>query len=70
MAKEQVLRDRFGSRVGVMIDTGNEVVGRDKFGSRVGHYDKGTGTTRDRVGTKLTEGNVLAALIMEGQKPK
>ncbi len=53
-----------------MIDTGNEIVGRDKFGSRIGHFDKSSGTTRNKVGTKLAEGNILAALIMEGQKPK
>lgn len=67
--KEQVLRSRFGNRIGVMIDTGNEIVGRDKFGSRIGHFDKRSGTTRNKMGTKLVEGNVLTALIMESQKP-
>jgi hypothetical protein len=70
MPKEQVIRDRVGTRIGVMIDTGNEIVGRDKFGSRIGHFDKTTGSTRDRFGTKLAEGNILAALIKGGQKPK
>ena len=70
MPKEQVIRDRVGTRIGVMIDTGNEIVGRDKLGSRIGHFDKTTGTTRNKVGTKLAEGNILAALIMGSQKPK
>lgn len=70
MPTERVVRDKFGTRIGVMIDTGNEIVGRDKFGSRIGHFDKSSGTTRNKVGTKLAEGNILAALIMEGQKPK
>lgn len=46
-----------------MIDTGNEIVGRDKYGNRVGHFDKRTGTTRDKWGTKTTEGDTLSALV-------
>jgi len=65
----QVVRSRVGNRIGVMIDTGNEIVGRDKYGTRVAHYDKGTGTTRNIFGTELAEGNTLAALIMESRKP-
>lgn len=69
MPKEQVIRSRVGTRLGVMIDTGNEIVGRDRYGSRVGHFDKTTGTTRNKFGAKLDEGNTLAALIVGSQKP-
>jgi len=69
MPNERVLRDKVGTRLGVMIDTGNEVVARDRYGNRVGHFDKTTGTTRNKFGTKLTEGNILAALIVGDQKP-
>lgn len=43
-----------------------EQIIRDRFG----HYAKNTGTTRDRSGNKIAEGNILAMLIMAGHKPR
>jgi hypothetical protein len=37
-------------------------------GTRLGHFDKATGTTRDRWGNKLAEGNTVASLIVEDRK--
>jgi hypothetical protein len=44
------------------------IVARNNVSNRIGHYDKGTGTTRDKFGNRLTHGNILASLIMDGRK--
>lgn len=64
----EIIRDRIGNRIGFMVDAGNSIVARNNIGNRVGHYDKGTGTTRDKFGNRLAHGNILASLIMGGRK--
>lgn len=59
-----------GNRIGFMVDAGNSIVARNNVGNRIGHYDKGTSTTRDGMGNKIAQGNILASLIMEDRKHK
>lgn len=68
MPKEQIIRDRVGTRIGTLIDDGREVVARSRVGSRLGHYDKRTNSTRDRLGNKIGEGNTTASLIVDDWK--
>ena len=64
----EIIRDRIGNRVGFTVDAGNSIVARNNVGNRIGHYDKGTGTTRDIFGNRLAQGNILASLIMDARK--
>lgn len=70
MPTEKVIRDRVGTRLGTMIDTGNEIVARNRVGTRLGHYDKRTNSTRDRHGNKIGEGNTTASLVMDDWKQR
>lgn len=70
MPKEQIIRDRVGTRIGVVIDAGNEIVARDKYGTRIGHFDKRTNSTRNRHGNKIGEGNTTASLIVDDWKQR
>ncbi len=68
MPSEKVIRDRIGNRIGVMVDAGNAIVARNNLGNRIGHFDKGTGTTRDKFGNRLAHGNILPSLIIEDRR--
>lgn len=70
MPKEQIIRDRVGTRIGTLIDDGREVVARSRVGSRLGHYDRRTNSTRDRHGNKIGEGNTTASLIVDDWKQR
>lgn len=65
MPKEQIIRDRVGTRIGTLIDDGREVVARSRVGTRLGHYDRTTNSTRDRHGNRIGEGNTTASLIVD-----
>lgn len=68
MAKETVIRDRIGTRLGSIIDDGREMVARNRVGTRLGHYDRGTNSTRDRLGNKIAEGNIVTSLVVDDRK--
>jgi hypothetical protein len=68
MELEQVIRDRNSNRVGCIVDNGHQLVARDRFSNVVGYYHKQSDTTRDRSSNRLCQGNVLAALILKGQR--
>jgi len=70
MPKEQVIRDRVGTRLGTLIDDGREVVARNRDGTRLGHYNRTTNSTRDRHGNKIGEGNTVASLILDDWKQR
>ena len=57
----QVLKDRYGSKIGEIRDEGNRQTIYDRYGSRLGYYDGRY--TYDRYGSKVGEGNLLAALL-------
>jgi hypothetical protein len=68
MPKEQIIRDRVGTRLGTLIDDGREVVARSRVGTRLGHYDRNTNSTRDQWGNKIAEGNTVASLIVDNHR--
>jgi hypothetical protein len=70
MPTEKVIRDRVGTRLGTMIDTGNEIVARNRVGTRLGHYDKRTNSTRDKWGNKIAEGNIASNLVVDDWKQR
>ncbi len=61
---KQVLRDRYGHRIGEIEETSNgKLILRDKNGSRKGEYDPRYNTTYDRTGRRVGEGNLLTMLL-------
>ena len=67
MSKETVIRTRTGSRLGHIVDDGNQLVARDRLGRRLGAYDARKNATYDKNSNRLAEGNVLPALILQAQ---
>lgn len=57
----QVLKDRYGNRLGEIRDEGNKQTIYDKYGSRLGYFDGRY--TYDKYGSKIGEGNMLATLL-------
>ena len=57
----QVLKDRYGSKIGEIRDEGNRQTIYDKYGSRLGYYDGRY--TYDKYGSKIGEGNMLTTLL-------
>ena len=57
----QVLKDRYGVKLGEIRPEGNRETLYDKYGVRLGYYDGRC--TYDKYGRKLGEGNLLATLL-------
>lgn len=57
----QILRDRFGRRIGEIQTFGNSQVLRDSQGRKVGEFDGKI--TRDGYGRKIGEGNLLTTQL-------
>lgn len=67
LAREQVLRDSVGKRVGTIEVRADGVqIARDGRGTRLGEYDPKSNTTRDARGMRVGEGNFLSALMTCG----
>ena len=64
MPTEKVIRDKFGKRLGSITDEGRDLVARNAVGTRLGSYNRATGSTRDRAGNKLCEGDAVVTLIV------
>ncbi|HEX5237286.1 MAG TPA: hypothetical protein VFW39_02330 [Sphingomicrobium sp.] len=58
------LRDRAGSILGWIEAVGRLLQAKDRHGSVVGWYDPRTNQTRDRTGSIIGSGDLLAALII------
>ena len=58
----QVLKDRYGRKLGEIRDEGNRQTIYDKYGIRLGYYDGRY--TYDKYGRKIGEGNLLATLLI------
>ena len=67
MSKETVIRTRTGSRLGHIVDDGDQLVARDRLGRRLGAYDAKKNATYDKNSNRLAEGNILPALILQAQ---
>lgn len=57
----EVLRDRYGAKLGEIRDEGNKKVIYDRYGSKLGSFDGKY--TYDRYGAKIGSGNLLASLL-------
>jgi hypothetical protein len=59
----EVLRDRYGERIGEVVLKGSRQTLRDKYGNPLGAYDSHTDLTTDRYGNLIGRGNLLATLL-------
>lgn len=57
----QVLRDRYGSKIGEIRTNGSREEIYDKYGSKLGYFDGRY--TYDRYGSKIGQGNLLTTLL-------
>lgn len=57
----EVLKDRYGNKLGEIRDFGNEKVIYDKYGNKLGTYRNGN--TYDKYGNKIGSGNMLTTLL-------
>ena len=57
----EILKDRFGNRLGEIKDEGTRQTLYDKFGNRLGYYDGRY--TYDKFGNRFGEGNLLVAFL-------
>ena len=60
---KQILKDKMGHRIGEVNDQSGRRVLADRTGRRLGEYDPKMNVTRDRVGNRVGEGNLLAMLL-------
>lgn len=57
----EVLKDRYGSKVGEIRENGRELVLYDRYGTKLGYYRDGK--TYDKYGCLYGYGNWLAAML-------
>jgi hypothetical protein len=62
---EEVIRDRTGRRLGVIVHEGGRLVARNIQNLPLGYYDLKDGYTRDTTQTIICKGNILAALVLK-----
>jgi hypothetical protein len=58
-----VLRDRYGNRIGEIQIDGSKQVLVDKYFARLSSYDSHDNLTRDQYGDVVGRGNVLVSLL-------
>jgi hypothetical protein len=63
MTGREVLRDRYGNRIGEIEFNGSKRVLRDKYGDRLGEYDSHDNWTRDKYGNPVGQGDLLTTLL-------
>ncbi|MEO8664386.1 MAG: hypothetical protein ABI462_02725 [Ignavibacteria bacterium] len=59
----QVLKDKYGNKIGEIKQEGNYLILKDKYGNKIGTYDSKTNTTKDKNGNKVGTGNLLVTLL-------
>ncbi|MCI2068939.1 MAG: hypothetical protein LKJ88_05125 [Bacilli bacterium] len=57
----EVLRDRYGAKLGEIRQEGSRKVIYDRYGARLGYFDGKY--TYDRYGRKIGEGNLLVSFL-------
>ena len=57
----QVLKDKYGNRIGEIKTENNREVIYDKYGNRLGYFDGKY--TYDKYGNRIGEGNLLTTLL-------
>jgi hypothetical protein len=63
MEGSEVLRDRFGNRIGEIQTRGSKQILRDKVSNRLGEYDARSNRTTDKCGNLVGTGNLLIRLL-------
>jgi hypothetical protein len=59
----QVLKDRYGNKIGEIRDSGSYQTIHDKYGNKLGEYRPNQNTTHDKYGNKIGSGNLLTTLL-------
>ncbi len=57
----QILKNRYGHKIGTIEDVGTKQVIKDEYGHKLGEYDGRY--TKDEYGHRIGEGNLLASLL-------
>ena len=63
MEGSEVLRDKYGNRIGEIRIDGSKQTLFDSHFNRLGEYDSRTGWTRDKYGNPIGQGNLLTTLL-------
>ena len=63
MRGSEVLRDKYGARIGEIEIDGSKHILHDRYGYRLGTYDLHDGFTRDRYGFIVGRGDLLTTLL-------
>jgi hypothetical protein len=61
----EVLRDRYGRKIGEVRHNGSVSTIHDQTGKKLGEYRSSSNTTHDHTGRKIGMGNLLTALLLE-----
>jgi hypothetical protein len=59
----EILRDRYGHKIGEVVAQGSKRILRDEYGHKLGEYDSRDGITRDERGRLLGRGDLLLTLL-------
>lgn len=57
----QVLKDKYGRKIGEIVDQGSRQIIKDAYGRKLGEFDGRI--TKDAYGRKIGEGNLLTLLL-------
>lgn len=60
----EVLRDRFGRKIGEIRSSGIGLTIHDQTGKKLGEYRSSSNTTHDHTGRKIGTGNLLTTLLV------
>ncbi len=63
MIGNEILRDRYGEKIGEIQMNGSKCILRDKYGNPLGSYDTHDDFTRDLYGNPIGRGNLLVTLL-------
>lgn len=58
-----ILKDRFGYKIGEIKDKGDILILNDRHGRKMGEFRKSANATFDRNGYRIGQGNLLATLL-------
>jgi hypothetical protein len=59
----EILRDRYGHKLGEVVIQGSKRILRDEYGHKLGEYDESDGMTRDDRGRLIARGDLLLTLL-------
>jgi hypothetical protein len=63
MVGREILRDKYGNRLGEIESNGSKQTLRDTYGNRLGEYDSHNDFTRDKYTNLVGRGNLLVTLL-------